>query len=431
MIDYLVELTLVWACLLVFYIISTRGRRDWRSQRRLLLFTAISGVLLPALPSISWTAAPAVMALPSDLAAYISPADPPAIYAVASTSVWGLSEWLAAAWLSGAVALLCLLIYRTAMHLRPRPLDHCCHAGFRVVKSVRIRSPYAAFGRIYLPLDMNPGLERVAMLHEAAHLRNGHHYERLFVALCRCVFWFHPLSWLLERTLSNIHEFEADAAVVRDVPPRTYGRQLLATQLAPRAVPALFSSPLKQRIMLLTQSSPRRRLDLRHWSVLILLVSTLLVACSVERVTPAEEFQDAPVYTLAQVQKEADAPKLTGHAAESFLHAIYGTIRYPEEARTRKEIGFVEVALQLSAAGEILNVVTRKPGPSERLQEDNRVVVVGWSDAEGSPKLTESNMLTEEVQRVLAAFDRFEPARVDGRAVPSTIVFGVTFRLEG
>ena len=112
--------------------------------------------------------------------------------------------------------------------------------------------------RRYLPTGLDPALEHTALLHEAAHLRHGHFYERLLLIVSCCALWFHSLVWMYARWRGTVHEVEADAAVAREVVVGTCGRQLLHVMLAPRIVPALFSSPLKQRIAMLTRPMPSR-----------------------------------------------------------------------------------------------------------------------------------------------------------------------------
>ena len=56
---------------------------------------------------------------------------------------------------------------------------------------------------------------REILLHEKAHVRCGHSADVCMVALCEVLQWFNPFVWLLSSSLSDVHEYEADAEVLR------------------------------------------------------------------------------------------------------------------------------------------------------------------------------------------------------------------------
>ena len=66
------------------------------------------------------------------------------------------------------------------------------------------------------------------LTHEEAHIRNGHSWDLLLVELCVWLQWFNPAAWLLKQELQNVHEYEADEAVLRQ---GAQGSTLLPTAL--------------------------------------------------------------------------------------------------------------------------------------------------------------------------------------------------------
>jgi beta-lactamase regulating signal transducer with metallopeptidase domain len=74
-----------------------------------------------------------------------------------------------------------------------------------------------------------PDETRAAVLaHELAHLRRRDPLVMLVARVNRCLFWFHPLAWWLERTLASTAEEACDAAAVRAVrEPRRYAAALV------------------------------------------------------------------------------------------------------------------------------------------------------------------------------------------------------------
>jgi len=68
----------------------------------------------------------------------------------------------------------------------------------------------------------------VALAHEREHARKRDPLVQWLAALNRCVFWFHPLAWWLERKLAMLAEEACDAAVVANGhDPHDYSEYLL------------------------------------------------------------------------------------------------------------------------------------------------------------------------------------------------------------
>jgi beta-lactamase regulating signal transducer with metallopeptidase domain len=68
----------------------------------------------------------------------------------------------------------------------------------------------------------------VVLAHERAHIRRRDPAITLLARVNRCVFWFHPLAWWLERHLASLAEYACDEATIRDLGERdTYAEVLL------------------------------------------------------------------------------------------------------------------------------------------------------------------------------------------------------------
>jgi len=52
--------------------------------------------------------------------------------------------------------------------------------------------------------------------HEQAHIRNRHSIDVLLAQFVCALQWFNPAAWALKRSLQEVHEYEADAAVLAD-----------------------------------------------------------------------------------------------------------------------------------------------------------------------------------------------------------------------
>jgi TonB family protein len=101
-------------------------------------------------------------------------------------------------------------------------------------ESDRVRVPLTAgleLTRVIFPADWRewPAAKRTAVLaHELAHARSRDPLVALLAAVNKCLFWFHPLAWWLERRLAVLAERAADdAALAVSFDTQAYARLLL------------------------------------------------------------------------------------------------------------------------------------------------------------------------------------------------------------
>ena len=100
------------------------------------------------------------------------------------------------------------------------------------------------------------------LLHERAHVRLRHTWDLLLADMAGCLQWFNPAMWLLRRELCDIHEYEADRAVLEaGADARTYQLLLVRRAVGAQAFVAANNfnhSKLQKRIaMMLKKRSSR------------------------------------------------------------------------------------------------------------------------------------------------------------------------------
>jgi uncharacterized protein (TIGR03435 family) len=85
---------------------------------------------------------------------------------------------------------------------------------------------------VILPKDWHgwsAGTRRAVLAHEFAHLRRRDSLIAAFARWAKCVLWFHPLAWWIERKIADLAELACDAVVIeRQGDPAAYSRILLA-----------------------------------------------------------------------------------------------------------------------------------------------------------------------------------------------------------
>ena len=152
----------------------------------------------------------------------------------------GVSQWMVILWAVGAAAFLvrrawmrCLLAARVRTSARvPDPgtlgefrrLCHRMHVRrpVRLLEMADITSPALTIGprpTVLLPSFLTEKgrarERRFALLHELTHLRRGDDLILLWYGLLRCLWWFHPILWLMEKPFRMDMESACDARAVR------------------------------------------------------------------------------------------------------------------------------------------------------------------------------------------------------------------------
>ena len=61
--------------------------------------------------------------------------------------------------------------------------------------------------------DLGEGAHEI-LVHETAHAHAGHSWDIMFADAVIIMQWFNPLAWIMKNCLKDIHEFEADEAVI-------------------------------------------------------------------------------------------------------------------------------------------------------------------------------------------------------------------------
>ena len=93
------------------------------------------------------------------------------------------------------------------------------------------------------------------LTHELAHVRLGHSWDKLLCELTCRTLWFLPFAWMLREDMNDVHEFEADRAVLRTgIDIRAYNQLLILKAVRPGLQPvvnAFNQSRIKKRITMM------------------------------------------------------------------------------------------------------------------------------------------------------------------------------------
>jgi len=277
-----------------------------------MLLTAVLSPLLPAIP---------LRVLPG-IAPQSSP-DPapagigwtaPVVNRPTSTSrqlhlAWTRRDYAAALYLAGLffcaarLAFSYLFTRRLAKASRPIALadDVCESTWISVPMTAGLFRP-----RIFLPADWREWeaakLDAV-LAHERSHVHRADWAVGVLTAVNRCIFWFHPLAWWLERQVARLAEEACDDAALLLVGEREdYAKALLEMAAAVRsgqgrliweAMAMAKASEVNHRIERILDETRQipQGLTRRRWAVLLGVSLPILYAAGVLQLTRVEAQQ--------------------------------------------------------------------------------------------------------------------------------------------
>lgn len=133
--------------------------------------------------------------------------------------------------------------------------------------------------------DYESDNSRMIIEHEQAHIHHRHSIDVLLAQMVCALQWFNPAAWALKRSLQEVHEYEADAAVLADgLNERQYQLCLVQAALSGRIgyVTSNFADcSTKKRITMMkrSQSSPFACLRALIMLPVVLVIILMASAC--------------------------------------------------------------------------------------------------------------------------------------------------------
>lgn len=266
------------------------------------------------------------------------------------------------------------------------------------------------------------------VLHEVSHLRLCHWVDLLIAQLVVIVLWYNPASWLMRTELRNVHEYQADSAVLRSGADARQYQLLLIKKAVGQRFPSLANSlnhsKLKNRITMMCNqpSRPGRRMRA------LAIVPALLVASAIVNM---------PVVASA-----------IGSAASVSL----GIDKVSEKTTNGQILAIVDVPDNAGENGEMTpDVLPQYPGGENEMFKylamnvhypqtamaagvQGRVVVEFVVEKDGSLgdiKVLKSVSpdLDAEAVRVAETMPAWTPAQKDGQPVRCKMALPVSFKL--
>ena len=313
-------------------------------------------------------------------------------------------------------------------------------------------SPFSYFRHIVINEQDYRDNPREILIHEQAHIDLRHSWDVMFLGLITLFQWWNPAAWLLGRELRQVHEYEADMAVLNQgVDVKQYQllliRKSVGDQLFSMANNFNYQS-LKKRIRMMTMNKSSRWNTLRALAVVPVIALALLAFAnpkSVAAVVTADVQQNRVVKSAEEMPELVLVGMRSDQAAEVDAASQSDDVKTKEQApeetepQSKKVYNSVEQMPEFpgGVAGLMRYLSENIKYPPEAAKNDieGRVIVqfiIDETGQVGEVKVVRSvsDELDAEAVRVVKTLPKFEPGRQDGEAVSVWYTLPIVFKMQ-
>ncbi|MBS1780925.1 MAG: N-acetylmuramoyl-L-alanine amidase [Bacteroidetes bacterium] len=200
-----------------------------------------------------------------------------------SAATFSKDQWIIGLYLVVSMVLLAIMLvhitrlYKAKLRYKTSRMD-----GFNLVSTDLSNAPFSfmrdLFWRNDIAMESKEGQQ--ILKHELAHIRQMHSLDKIGMQLVTSIFWLNPCFWLIQKELSQIHEFIADEAAINDNDTEAFALMLLQTHYGNTfrdVTHPFFYSPIKRRLLMLHQKKKSKYNNLRKLLVVPVLVGSIIL----------------------------------------------------------------------------------------------------------------------------------------------------------
>ena len=316
-------------------------------------------------------------------------------------------------------------------------------AGQYGLEGVRLRlhsgeeKPFSWFGWVVVSnKDMNEGAREI-LTHEAAHVRAGHSWDILFADAVIIMQWFNPLAWIMKNTLKDIHEFEADEAVISSgVNAKQYELLIIKKAVGARlySIANSFNHSLtKKRITMMCKEKSNK------WSRAKALYILPVAAIAALSFSTAENANAEPGGKVNEFVADSTISGVENNAQVVEVDSICEIDQVPANDDPEKVFQVVEVQPEFPGGQQemmkYLRSTLKYPEAAKAAGVEGKAFVQFVVKADGSISDVEimrssgNESLDAEALRVVKAMPKWMPAMNKGKAVNVKFVLPIVYKL--
>ena len=285
--------------------------------------------------------------------------------------------------------------------------------------------------------DLGDGAREI-LTHEAAHVKAGHSWDIMLADAVIMLQWFNPLAWIMKNTLKDIHEFEADEAVIASgVNAKQYQLLIIKKAVGARlySIANSFNHSLtKKRITMMCKEKSSK------WSRAKALYILPVAAVAALSFSTVENANAEPVGKVNEFVADGTISGVENNAQVVEVDSICEIAQVPTNDGPEKIYEVVEVQPEfpggMKEMMKYLQSNIKYPEAAKVAGAEGKAFVQFVVKADGSISdvqimhSTGNESLDAEALRVVKAMPKWKPAMNKGKAVNVKFVLPVVFKLQ-
>ncbi len=295
---------------------------------------------------------------------------------------------------------------------------------------------------------------REIITHEAAHARSLHSMDIIFIDLLILLQWFNPMAWFTKYCIKNIHEYEADEAVINSgTNVERYQQMIIKKAVGARLYSIANSFNHSSTIKRITMMCKKKSNRWRGAKALYLLPAAAIAALlfsqpeSVNATLPASDgkvtefIENSKESTTFVAGKETENSPVTPPAPDKREVLAVGEVKHTQPSDTAFVYMVVEEMPQFPGGTNGLMTFLRNsiiyPQEARDAGTQGKCFVSFVIDSSGKvkdarvEKSSGDAALDKESVRVVESMPRWTPGKQSGKAVAVKYTLPITFRLQG
>lgn len=417
MLIYILQVSICWGGLYLLYLVLLSRNTFFTANRVYLNSSILIGILLPLLSSsianaiISPVNIEVVSYLPTIMVNGSSGIAIPQNAAISANKyeVWNTILW--SIYFLGLAIGGCRFwfglwqIRQLYQHAEVKQQE-----GYKLVLTEQSHTPFSFFKLLFWSKqhEFDANDQKRIIQHEQAHMNGWHSLDILALEILSILFWPSPIIYLYCRAMRAVHEFLADAEVLKTtIKKKQYGHLLLRQSQSGMSIALanhFFHSQLKKRIIMMTKAKSKQHL-LGHYlfALPVVVLLALAFAMPLNQQTEAYTVAGDGILPIFSGCESLDTKKEQQQCSKKMLVAfIQDHLKYPKEAKEAEQEGKVLVEFTVNKEGYV-----------------ESATIVG-SAGYG---------MDEAALRVVNAFPRWTPAQENGKAVATKLTIPFIFAL--
>jgi len=282
---YFLQVIAIQGVFFLLYYLFLRNKTTYAMNRAYLLTTLVISFIVPTIElSVPAKSVPIVITEAEvfnwkedaiSLSEEAVPNEHEFVATPANTDYWWTLKWI-------YMILSLTLVLRSIVHLiglqkLKKESLYVEKKWFKLFKTAQVH-PFSFLTNVFIPGRIfGTGSFDQILEHECEHVRQYHSIDRLLVDFMAALLWFNPFMYLYRTALIEIHEYQADAAVLKKFPDPIGYQEVLFSQLKATPYSGLVShfnfSTIKKRIVMINKQKNRKSM----WAYLLAAPVTFFV----------------------------------------------------------------------------------------------------------------------------------------------------------